>query len=55
MLVNVDNKIATKAIANRLMLVLPSIIDYEQSGFLTDIYIYIFIGESVRLILEVID
>ena len=33
------------------MTVLPSIIDNEQSGFLKDRYI----GENVRLILEVID
>jgi len=50
-LLNVDYKIATKAIANRLKSVLPSIIDNEQSGFLKDRYI----GENVKLILEVID
>lgn len=51
LLLTVNYKIATKAIADRFKSVLPSVIDHEQSGFFKDRYI----GENVRLILEVID
>ena len=46
-----DYKIATKVIANRLKLVLPKVIDSDQTGFLKGI----FIGETIRLIDSVIN
>ena len=45
-LLKTDYKIAAKAIANRMKQVLPSVINYDQTGFLKDR----FIGENVRLI-----
>ena len=38
-LVNVDYKIATKAIANRVKCVISSLVHNSQTGFLKDIYI----------------
>ena len=50
-LLNVDYKIATKSIANRLKNVLPSIIHSSQTGFLKNRYI----GENIRLLFEVLE
>ena len=48
---DVDYKIATKVIANRLAKVLPDTISPNQTGYVNDRYI----GENVRLISDVID
>ena len=50
-LVNVDAKIASKVIANRIKCCLPDIIHHNQSGFIKDR----FIGETARSILDIID
>ena len=50
-LLNVDYKIATKVIANRLAKVLPDIICLNQTGYVKNRYI----GENVRLIADIID
>ena len=50
-LLNVDYKIATKTIANRVKSVLTKIIDHSQTGFIKGRYI----GENIRLIFEIID
>lgn len=50
-LLNVDYKIATKSIANRIKKVLPNVISSEQTGFMKGRYI----GENVRLIFEIIE
>lgn len=50
-LLNVDYKIATKVIANRIKKVLTDIIDESQTGFIKGRYI----GENIRLLFEVID
>ncbi len=50
-LLNVDYKIATKVIANRIKNVLNSLIDANQTGFLKGRYI----GENVRTIIELIE
>ena len=44
-LVNVDYKIATKALAKRLQNVISSIIDTDQSGYIKGRYI----GENARI------
>ena len=49
-LVNVDSKIETKVIANRIKNVLPGIIHSNQSGFMKGR----FIGETARSIFEII-
>ena len=43
-LLNTVYKIAAKAIANRIRLVLPNLINHDQTGFLKDR----FIGENIR-------
>ena len=50
-MLNVDYKIATKVIANRLAKVLPDIISPNQTGYVKNRYI----GENVRLISDVTD
>ena len=50
-LLNVDLKIATKAIAKRLDQVLPNLIHSDQTGFVKGRYI----GENIRLIADVIE
>ena len=50
-LLNVDYKIATKAIANRMKLILPSIISHQQTGFIKGRYI----GENIRLLFDVLE
>ena len=49
-LVNVDYKIATKALAKRLQNVISSIIDTDQSGYIKGRYI----GENARMVEDVI-
>lgn len=50
-LVNVDAKIMAKVIAARIQNVLPSIIHYNQTGFIKDRYI----GETVRSIFDIMN
>jgi hypothetical protein len=50
-LLNVDYKIARKAIANRCNKVINSIISNAQTGFLKNRYI----GENIRLLFETIE
>ena len=50
-LLNVDYKITTKAIANRVKKVLPKIIHNSQTGFLKGRYI----GENIRLLFELLE
>ena len=50
-LLNVDYKIATKSIANRLKKVISSIISSSQTGFIKGRYI----GENIRLVCEVLE
>ena len=50
-LLNCDYKLATEAVANRLKLVLPKLIDNDQTGLLKGR----FIGENIRLIDSVIN
>ena len=50
-LVNVDAKIMSKVIAARVKKVLPSIIHYNQTGYVKDH----FIGEAIRYIFDIMD
>ena len=50
-LLNVDYKIASSVIANRMKLVLPNVISESQAGFLKGR----FIGETTRIIYDVLD
>ena len=50
-LVNVDAKIASKLVANRIKHWLPDIIHHNQSDLIKDR----FIGETTRLVLDIID
>ena len=49
-LLSCDYKIATKAIASRIKMVLPKLVSNDQTGFIRDR----FIGENIRLIDSVI-
>ena len=49
-LINVDSKIATKVIANRMKNVLPSVIHGNESGFMKGR----FIGATARSVLDII-
>ena len=51
LLLNVDYKIVTKAIAKRLEKVFPSIINPDHTGYVKSRYI----GENVRLIQDIIE
>ena len=50
-LINVDTKIMSKVIAARIKKVLPSIIHYNQTGYVKDR----FIGEAIRSIFDIMD
>ena len=50
-LLNVDYKIASKAIAKRIEPVLPSLIHSDQTGFIKERYI----GENVRLVSDILE
>ena len=50
-LLNVDTKIITKAFANRLKMVLPDLISYDQTAYVNGR----FIGESCRLISDILE
>ena len=50
-LVNVDSKIMSKVIASRIKNVLPSIVHYNQTGFVKDRYI----GETIRYIFDIME
>ena len=50
-LLNVDYKIISKVIANRIKKVLPTIINDSQTGFIKGRYI----GENIRTIIEIIE
>ena len=50
-LLNIDYKIATKAMPNRMKNVLPNIINNCQTGFLKGRYI----GENIRLLFDIIE
>ena len=50
-LVNVDTKITSKVIAERVKKVLPSIIHYNQTGYVKDH----FIGEAIRSVFDIMD
>ena len=50
-MLNVDYKIATKAIANRLEKVLPKLIKPGQTGYVKGRYI----GENIRLTYDIMD
>ena len=47
-LLNVDYKIATKVIANRIKLIIKTIVDNSQTGFIKGRYI----GENIRLLFD---
>jgi hypothetical protein len=44
-----DYKIIAKCLAERMMLVIPSVIDHDQTGFVKDRYI----GENITIFLDV--
>ena len=50
-LLNVDTKIISKAIANKLKIILPSIISHDQTAYVKGR----FIGESTRLISDILE
>ena len=50
-LLNVDYKIATKSISNRIEKILPSIINLNQTGYVKSRYI----GENIRLISDIME
>ena len=50
-LLNVTYKIASSCIGNRIMKVLPTIISYDQSGFMSDR----FEGDNIRLMYDILN
>ena len=50
-LLNVDCKIATKAIAKRVELLLPDLVHTDQTGFIKGRYI----GGNIRLIIDIME
>ena len=50
-LLNVDNKIATKAMSKRLEASLPKLVNPDQTGFIKGRYI----GENIRLIIDTME
>ena len=50
-LLNVDCKIATKAIARRIEPLLPNLVHTDQTGFIKGRYI----GENIRLIIDIME
>ena len=50
-LLNVDNKITSKAIAKRIDNVLPKLIHTDQAGFIKGRCI----GQNVRLLIDILD
>ena len=50
-LLNVDYKIASKAIAKRIENVLPKLIHTDQTGFIKGRYI----GQNIRLLIDILD
>ena len=51
MTLNVDYKIASKAIATRIKKVLPQLIHTDQTGFMKDR----FIGQNIRLLRDLLE
>ena len=49
-MLNVSYKIASGCIANRIKSVLPSIIDFDQSGFMSNR----FTGDNIRLLYDIL-
>ena len=49
-LLNVTYKIASLCIGNRIRKVLPTIISYDQSGFMSDR----FVGDNIRLMYDIL-
>ncbi|KAL9959874.1 hypothetical protein ACROYT_G033243 [Oculina patagonica] len=50
-LLNIDYKIASKALAKRIESVLPKLVNFDQTGFMKGRYI----GENIRLISDVME
>ena len=50
-LLNVTYKIASSCIGNRIRKVLPTIISYDQSGFMSDR----FVGDNIRLMYDILN
>ena len=50
-LLNVTSKIVSSCIGNRIRKVLPTIIPYDQSGFMSDR----FVGDNIRLMYDILN